>query len=282
MMSNSPFERLTEKSANTSLGRVEIMGLCLPEPVDKCLGISREHLLYLHLTPRLNGARASFVDRWAKNRFEDVGQVFIRPAGFATHFRADPGLPRFIICRLDPARLATWFDETASALDQRLAGSLNVRSARVSALLRRLVQELRQPGLASEAVIELSIAQISIELDRFYFAIAARTNGGLPQWRLKLIDERLSQYGAPPTLAELAQLVNLSVRQLTRAFRTSRGMSLGTYMEERRIQQARQLLSSDIEIKEVAAKLGFASPSSFTYMFRNATGETPRDYRQHG
>ncbi len=39
------------------------------------------------------------------------------------------------------------------------------------------------------------------------------------------------------------------------------------------------MLATDQSIKAVALTLGFASPSSFSYAFRRATGETPTEYR---
>jgi AraC family transcriptional regulator len=40
------------------------------------------------------------------------------------------------------------------------------------------------------------------------------------------------------------------------------------------------LLATDQSVKAIAYSLGFASPSSFSYAFRRASGETPREFRQ--
>ena len=81
-------------------------------------------------------------------------------------------------------------------------------------------------------------------------------------------------------MAELAALCSLSVRQLTRGFRASRGCSINDYVSRGRIENAKRLLASDESIKAIAFALGFASPSSFAYAFRQATGVTPRYFRQ--
>jgi AraC family transcriptional regulator len=104
--------------------------------------------------------------------------------------------------------------------------------------------------------------------------------GGLAAWRLRLIDERLREIRAAPTLEELAKLCNLSVRQLTRGFRASRGRSIGEHVAQCRIENAKRLLATDESVKAIAYSLGFSSPSSFSFAFRRATGETPREFRQ--
>ncbi len=103
--------------------------------------------------------------------------------------------------------------------------------------------------------------------------------GGLPGWRLRLIDQRLHDEPMPPSLAELAELCRLSVRQLSRAFRASRGQSIGSYIAERRLDHARRMLTAGMSVKAVAYSTGFSAPSNFTAAFVRATGETPRQYR---
>jgi AraC family transcriptional regulator len=72
----------------------------------------------------------------------------------------------------------------------------------------------------------------------------------------------------------------LSVRQLTRGFRASRGRSIGDYVAQSRIDHAKRLLATKQSVKAISYSLGFASPSSFSFAFRRATGETPREFRQ--
>ena len=95
---------------------------------------------------------------------------------------------------------------------------------------------------------------------------------------MRLIDECLREMRAAPTLTELASLCQLSVRHLTRGFRTSRGCSIGDYLASNRINHAKALLASGQSVKEVAYTLGFSSPSSFCFAFRSATGVPPREF----
>jgi AraC family transcriptional regulator len=79
----------------------------------------------------------------------------------------------------------------------------------------------------------------------------------------------------------LAALCNLSVRHLARGFRASRGCSIGEYVAQRQIDHAKRLLTTDESTKSIAYTLGFATSSSFIYAFREATGQTPRQFRRN-
>src|SRR5262249_17774234 len=159
--------------------------------------------------------------------------------------------------------------------------SLNITSPSIRALLSRLGEELRNPGFSSTAMIEMMAAQLGIELARYLMDIEAPScTGGLSQRNLRLIDERVTQDGAPPDLTELAWLCGRSVRHLTRAFLASRRRSIGSYIAECRIQRVKHLLASGASVKWIAFTMGFSSPAALSTAFRRATGERPRDYLQ--
>jgi AraC family transcriptional regulator len=178
--------------------------------------------------------------------------------------------------------LRQWFEGDLEWTDRRLEAGLDIPDANIRRLLLRLAEEMRNPGFASKALVELIVVQLAIELGRYCATVKeSPATGGLAPWRLRLIDERLREVRETPTLSELAALCNLSVRQLTRAFRTSRGYSIGDHVAQCRIDNAKRLLATDESVKAIAYALGFASPSSFSFAFRCATGQTPREFREH-
>jgi AraC family transcriptional regulator len=177
--------------------------------------------------------------------------------------------------------MRSWFDGDLQWTDRGLEASLDIQDSSIRGLLLRLAHETRYPGFASETLVELIAAQLAIELGRYCMNVNdIPVSGGLAPWRLRLIDECLREVRATPSLAELAALCKLSVRQLTRGFRTSRGCSIGDYVANRSIDHAKNLLATDQSVKSIAYALGFASPSSFCFAFRRATGVTPREFRQ--
>jgi AraC family transcriptional regulator len=136
------------------------------------------------------------------------------------------------------------------------------------------------PILASNLALGLLVSQITLEIGRYCADIKdGPAKGGLAPWRLRLIDERLAERQAAPTLPELAQLCNLSVRALTRGFRVNKGVSIGDYVAARQLEHAKALLAEGKCVKSVAYALGFASSASFCYAFRRLAGEAPGQFR---
>lgn len=163
---------------------------------------------------------------------------------------------------------------------RRLEASIDIRNARICSLLIRLAEEAEYPGFAGVAMAEGLAMQIAVTLERHLRDLAdPAPEGGLATWRMNLIDDRLRDLAKAPGLGELALLCRLSVRQLSRGFRTSRGLSIGQYIAEQRAEGAKRLLTGGASVKEVAFALGFNSPSSFCVAFKKATSITPSQYR---
>jgi AraC family transcriptional regulator len=260
----------------------QIVHFHLAEPVDNLLRDDEAYRLDLCLTPRPNNARACYREHWSPHRFERIGNIFLLPPRETVRARSDCGRQTSIVCRLQQERIRDWLQDDLHWTDRQLKASLDIADANIRSLLLRLAEETRHPGFASEMLVELIAAQMAIELGRYYSAInESPASGGLAPWRLRLIDERLREVGEAPTLAELAALCRLSVRQLTRGFRASRGCSVGDYVASSRFDLAKRLLATDQSVKAIAYSLGFASPSSFCFAFRRATGKTPRQYRHN-
>ncbi|MBV8806837.1 MAG: helix-turn-helix transcriptional regulator, partial [Sinobacteraceae bacterium] len=138
-------------------------------------------------------------------------------------------------------------------------------------------------GFASPLLVELLVAQVIIEFGRYFIRFDEIPPAGeLAPWRLRAIDERLHEVREVPTLSELAGLCSLSIRQLSRGFRASRGRSIGDYVASSRIDHAKRLLAGDQPVKTIAYSLGFSSPSAFCFAFRRATGMTPGEFRGSG
>ena len=260
---------------------VRVVRTRLPDPVDRILFNEDAYLLGLCLTPGPHTALACYRDRWGPQRFERLGGAFVLPPAEPVKVRSEYGRDTSLMCHLHAEPIRAWFDGDLQWTSRQLEATFDIRNANIRRLLLRLAEEARHPGFASQVLVELIAAQLAIELRRYTKAIAeGAVTGGLAAWRLRLIDERLREVREAPTLAELAGLCRLSVRQLTRGFRASRGCSIGDYVTQSRVDHARRLLTTDQAVKTIAFSLGFSSLSAFAHAFRRGTGETPREFRQ--
>ncbi len=85
----------------------------------------------------------------------------------------------------------------------------------------------------------------------------------------------------PLTLADIADYLNLSIRQLNRIFTEQQGISLGAYILHSKIEAAKhELENSKKLIKEIAINLGFDDINYFCRVFRKKTGLSPSKYRK--
>ena len=82
---------------------------------------------------------------------------------------------------------------------------------------------------------------------------------------------------------ELARIGMCSERQLSRKFKQQMGMTVTAYINEVRLNHARELLlRTDEKITKIALKAGFNDISYFNRTFAAAVGMTPREYRSQG
>jgi AraC family transcriptional regulator len=82
-------------------------------------------------------------------------------------------------------------------------------------------------------------------------------------------------------LADLAGRAELSLHHFARVFKMSAGMTPRAFVEERRIERARQLISeSQHSLADIAVECGFGTQSRLTTTLKRRTGFTPAEYRR--
>ena len=248
-----------------------------------CEGIFRPDNVYwleLALTPRGPDARARYADIWGAHRYTRVGPVLMMMPEHIVQFELQTWPQTSLVCQLHADAVRNRCQMDFEWTDRQLEACLNIPNPVIHDLLRRLAHELRHPAASSEMLAEALVIQLSIEVGRFCASLGkSRDVGGLSPWRLQIIDKRLAGIGSPPSLQELASLCNISIRQLTRGFRISRGSSIGDYLAQTRIEIAKRQLAEGRPIKSLAREMGFSSSSSFTQLFYRVTGLTPTQFR---
>lgn len=82
------------------------------------------------------------------------------------------------------------------------------------------------------------------------------------------------------SLEKIASEVNMSYSSFRKIFKEYTGFSPAKYIQEKKLQKAKDLLSStDLAVKEIAYVLNFDSVAYFSSIFREKTGFTPLQYR---
>ena len=101
----------------------------------------------------------------------------------------------------------------------------------------------------------------------------------------KALVERVKAYigqnlESPLSRQEIAQQVYVSKDYLSHLFREKEGVGLVDYINQRRIDTARELLAqTEMPLMEAAAKVGIANYSYFCRLFKRQTGVAPLEYR---
>lgn len=259
---------------------IQLVDIDLYAPFHNTLHEPQCYRLDLCLTSSRAGARARFMQHWSADRYEPAGRLFLLPPGEAMQLRSDPGSLKVLVCRLPIEFLLTVFDDDFRPTHGRLEASLNVLNPSIRHLLGRIATEISHPGLDRDILIEALGLQLAVELRRYYADIEESfVSNGLDAWRLRLIDARIEEGGPTPSVSELASLCSMSVRQLARSFRASRDISLGRYLANRRMEQAKASLATGCAVKAVAHSMGYSSVASFCYAFRKTVGITPGQYK---
>jgi AraC-like DNA-binding protein len=90
-----------------------------------------------------------------------------------------------------------------------------------------------------------------------------------------------ANYPKKIALSDLAQQLYISNRQTVRILREKYNMSFKQKIIEKRIEASKTLLqNTDLPVKDIAEHIGYET-ANFSAMFKQKTGCTPKEYRQH-
>lgn len=84
----------------------------------------------------------------------------------------------------------------------------------------------------------------------------------------------------PPSLIELSRLVELNDRKLKQGFHQLFGTTVFGYLRNYRMEQARDLLAqSQMNVAQIADRVGYGNPEAFSTAFRRKFGVSPKAYQ---
>ena len=148
-------------------------------------------------------------------------------------------------------------------------------------IIKQLEGESRKSDLLSRQLTEALFLQLALVLKRHRYA--SDKPWQLPEGeQLDLLMAAIQGHIASPfDLATFCRQQQLSERSLKQLFRQQTGMTVGHYLRQLQLCQAKYLLrSSDCLIGEVASSCGFDDSNYFSVVFTRETGLTPSAWRQ--
>ncbi|MES0884866.1 AraC family transcriptional regulator [Roseibium sp. SCP14] len=94
----------------------------------------------------------------------------------------------------------------------------------------------------------------------------------------RICEEVLRNPSATMCKVALAGVGNVSVRTMTRLFKSELNMTFTEWLHQVLIIAAVQKLGTETNVANIATELGYESPSAFTAMFKRQIGQTPSEF----
>lgn len=88
-------------------------------------------------------------------------------------------------------------------------------------------------------------------------------------------------FSNPTDIQMYARMCNMSKSKLSELFHSIYGCTIVEFIMNYRIDKAKRLLlENELSIQQIAATVGYSHQSSFTYLFKQHVGCSPREYRK--
>jgi AraC-like DNA-binding protein len=155
------------------------------------------------------------------------------------------------------------------------------RRQRVEQLVTEMETELRErkwgAEAAAHALLALLLTEIMRELQE-HTPTASPLLGGLVRDALTFIEARCLE---PLSLQDVAAAVGRTPSHLANAIRQETGLTVGDWLREHRMSEARRRLrDTDASVESIASQVGYADVTHFIRTFRRAHDMTPREWRE--
>jgi AraC family transcriptional regulator len=219
------------------------------------------------------------------------GTIWLSPAGGPDGVVevSDP-LPAMLHIYLPPSQfsptsLGERSDPSAATL---LRFESSFQDPLVAEMAYAITSELQRETSVGSMLIETLASSLAARLIQNHAGtlahdVSARAaQAGLDRRRLtRVLDYIAANLEGDLTLARLASIACLSRFHFSRAFKAAVGRSPHHYVSAKRLEFAKQLLGKeDRPLVDIALTLQFSCQANFTRAFREATGQTPAQYRR--
>ncbi len=152
----------------------------------------------------------------------------------------------------------------------------------IASLIESAVSSFEVDRTASREYLHRAYALICAQMKLSRDGACDPTRGRLATWQVKRVIAHIeANLAGELQTKDLANLVNLSVSHFFRAFKVSVGIPPREYITRRRVDLARELMTStDEPLSQVALGCGLNDQSSFCRVFRRVVGQSPGEWRR--
>ncbi len=152
----------------------------------------------------------------------------------------------------------------------------------ISLLIGEIAAEYNRREDGYKLMIKAKLLQLLTLLYRHHARVSAEDRYRHFE-KLKSAVEYVSEnFGRPVTLAECAAVAGYSPAYFSLIFHQVLGKRFCDYLSGVRVEKCCELLSrTDLSVKEIGCRCGFANPANFLTIFRRIKGVTPLQYRKN-
>lgn len=151
-----------------------------------------------------------------------------------------------------------------------------------STIVKQMIQELKK----KETAYQVRIQALSFQFQSLLMKFAEKKTddtiiNNLYQHISRARSFIQANYHKNITLADIASNTFISTHYLSRLFKRYTGFSPMNYLMLLRIRNAQKLLrETELSITEVSRKVGYQDLQYFSSIYKQKTGQSPRDYRK--
>lgn len=155
---------------------------------------------------------------------------------------------------------------------------ISLQDLPISNLLRQLIHEMESEDkddyqlVIARSCLRIILAEVARRLPK--------ESGNSNELAGRFFDEVESHHHQWYNVSDYLPLLAVQEKPLSRAVRLAVGMTPKSYIDRRRILEAKRfLVYSRMSVKEIAFSLGFEEPTNFNKFFRKHEGLSPNEFR---
>lgn len=154
---------------------------------------------------------------------------------------------------------------------------------RVLGLMEQIRLVDQEHPVSEELQIQIALLQIWQEIyEHVEISESGLTENGRDTERIRRIMEYIQKhYAEKITLEDLAEQIHLCRSESCRLFKRYMKESMFDYLLDYRVERSLELLRCpDLDVTQIAGRVGFSSPGYYSKIFKRKMGCTPLEYRK--